>query len=330
MKFSRRRSELVAHQPGEGGVVVEGLVKSFGATRTLSGLDFEVTPGTMLALLGPNGAGKTTTVRILTTLLQPDGGRAFVGGYDVVSHPMQVRTVLGLTGQSASVDGLLTGRENLVMIGRLYGFNISAARGRADELLEILDLGDAANRQAKTYSGGMRRKLDLAASLVAAPSIMFLDEPTTGLDPVARLNVWEIIRGMMREGTTVLLTTQYLEEADRLADRIVVIDNGEAVLEGTPRSLKNRVGSERADLTMATPSDLTTVISLLADQPIIDQTETSLGLAINDPWQLNSILTRLRKSGVKPVAMTVTQPTLDDVFLAVTDSRGHELRRKTA
>lgn len=330
MKLLEKRQGDFAQATGVGGVHVEGLVKSFGATPVLSGIDFEVIPGTMLAILGPNGAGKTTTVRILTTLLQPDGGRVLVGGYNVVKQPMQARTLLGSTGQSASVDGLLTGRENLVMIGRLLRFDAGAARDRADELLDLLDLGDAAHRQVRTYSGGMRRRLDLAAGLVATPSIMFLDEPTTGLDPVARQNVWEIIRGLMREGTTVLLTTQYLEEADRLADRIVVIDHGRVILEGTPQSLKNRVGSERADLTLATPRDRKKVASLLSDQLIIDQTESTLGLAINDPWQLNLVLTRLQRSGVKPVAITVTQPTLDDVFFAVTESRGDENRRNTA
>jgi daunorubicin resistance ABC transporter ATP-binding subunit len=330
MKLLEKRREVFAPSSGAGGVVVEGLVKSFGATPVLTGLDFEVKSGTMLAVLGPNGAGKTTTVRILTTLLRPDGGRAFVGGYDVVEEPMKARSVLGLTGQRASVDGLLTGRENLVMIGRLLRLDIGGAHDRADELLELLDLVDAANRQVKTYSGGMRRRLDLAASLVATPPIMFLDEPTTGLDPMARKNIWDIIRGLMREGTTVVLTTQYLEEADRLADRIVVMDNGGAVLEGTPQSLKRRVGSERADLTLATPRDRMTVTTLLGDQLIIEQTETTLGLAINDPWQLNSILTRLRVSGIKPVAMTVTQPTLDDVFFAVAGTRVDGQRRETA
>ena len=307
---------------GRNGIEVEGLTKSFGELLVLTGIDFEVQPGTVLALLGPNGAGKTTTVRILATLLRPDGGRASVGGYDVVAEAVQARSVLGLTGQETSVDGLLTGRENLVMLGRLWRLGREAAR-RADELLDLMDLQEAADRQVSTYSGGMRRRLDLAASLVAAPAIMFLDEPTSGLDPLARKKVWDAIRDLMgRRETTVLLTTQYLAEADLLADRVVVIDEGRVVVDGTPRSLKRQVGTERAELVFRKGTDLSAVMSLFADlNPVVDVEERTIGLAIEDPWHLHSTLGRLRDADIEPLGVTVTQPTLDDVFIAFTESR---------
>jgi daunorubicin resistance ABC transporter ATP-binding subunit len=308
-------------RPGRSGIEVHGLTKSFGTTQVLKGVDFAVESGTAVALLGPNGAGKTTTVRILATLLQPDGGRALVGGYDVVTEVVRARSVLGLTGQETSVDGLLTGRENLVMIGRLSRLSTRAAKRRADELLDLMDLQGAADRQSKTYSGGMRRRLDLAASLVATPPIMLLDEPTTGLDPLARQRVRDAIRRLMDQGTTVLLTTQYLAEADLLADRIVLIDDGEVVAEGTPKSLKSQVGSERAELTFADRQQLAAAAELLADQdPITEDTDASLSLAIDDPWQLQTILHRLQGADLKPLGITVTQPTLDDVFITVTNT----------
>jgi daunorubicin resistance ABC transporter ATP-binding subunit len=304
------------------GIEVEGLTKSFGEVAVLTGIDFNVQPGAVLALLGPNGAGKTTTVRILATLLRPDGGRALVGGYNVATEPVRARSVLGLTGQETSVDGLLTGRENLVMLGRLWRLSTVDAARRAGELLDLMDLQEAADRQVNTYSGGMRRRLDLAASLVAAPTIMFLDEPTTGLDPVARQKVWDAIRDLIGKGTTVLLTTQYLSEADLLADRVVVIDEGRVVVDGTPRSLKRQVGSERAELAFRTGDDLSTALSLLADlKPLVDEKEQTLALPIKDPWQLHTTLGRLRDADLEPLQVTVAQPTLDDVFIAFTGSR---------
>ena len=219
-------------------IEAKDIVKSYGKTEVLKGIDLKVERGTMLALLGPNGAGKTTTVRILSTLLTFDGGTATVEGFDVIKDADKVRSVIGLTGQSAAVDELLTGRENLIMMGRLYRLTSESATARAQELLEEFDLLDAAERPAKTYSGGMRRRLDLAVSLIATPPVIFLDEPTTGLDPRSRLAMWEIIKKLMENGTTILLTTQYLEEADQLADRIVVIDDGVVIAEGTPTALK--------------------------------------------------------------------------------------------
>ena len=225
-------------------IEAEGLTKRFGQTRALRGVDLAAGPGTVLALLGPNGAGKTTAVRVLATLLKADAGQARICGYDVVTEAVQVRQLIALTGQFASVDDELTGTENLLMIGRLLGFSRARARARAAELLESFDLAGAAGRAAKTYSGGMRRRLDLAASLVGQPQVLFLDEPTTGLDPRARIQVWETIRGVVAGGATVLLTTQYLEEADELADRIAVIDHGLVVADGTPAELKSKTGGQ--------------------------------------------------------------------------------------
>ncbi len=315
---------------GSHGIEVEGLTKSFGSFDVLKGIDFEVESATVLALLGPNGAGKTTTVRILTTLLRPDGGRARVGGYDVVAEAARARSVLGLTGQDTSVDGLLTGRENLVMLGRLLRLGTRGAKSRAEELLNLMDLEKAADKPAKTYSGGMRRRLDLAASLVATPSIMFLDEPTTGLDPLVRQKVWDIIRDLTNRGTTILLTTQNLQEADLLADRIVVIDEGKIIVEGTPKRLKSHVGSERAELTFASSQELAAAMSILSDHdPIGEKPDHALGLAIDDPWKLQSILSRLQDADVKPLGITVAQPTLDDVFIAVTGARTSTSTRRS-
>ena len=235
---------------------VKNLTKSFGTNEVLKGIDFSVERGTMLALLGPNGAGKTTTVRILSTLLKSDNGTVTVEGYDVHSNANKVRSVIGLTGQSAAVDELLTGRENLVMMGRLYRLTPKSARERADELLEEFDLVKAADRTTKTYSGGMRRRLDLAVSLIAAPPVIFLDEPTTGLDPRSRLVMWDIIKRLMANGTTILLTTQYLEEADQLADKIIVIDGGKVIAEGTAKELKSKIGNDRLEITFKNTSDL--------------------------------------------------------------------------
>jgi daunorubicin resistance ABC transporter ATP-binding subunit len=308
--------------PAHGGIVVKGVVKAFDDVAVLRGIDLAVEPGTALALLGRNGAGKTTTVRILTTLLRPDGGSATVGGFDVVRQPAQVRTVLALTGQNTSVDELLTGRENLVMMGRLLRLGRRPARHRANELLEQFDLQNAADRSVKTYSSGMRRRLDLAASMTTIPAVMFLDEPTTGLDPVARQQVWGTIRQLIASGTTVLLTTQYLEEADQLADRIAVIDDGRIIVEGTPDSLKRQVGSERAELTFVGRQDFQTARHLLKESlSSVGESALRMDLTIDDPWNLYTLLGRLHQAGVKPTGLTVSQPTLDDVFFRVTGNR---------
>src|SRR5256884_2346098 len=246
---------MPSSSPAAPAVRVEGVTKSFGATVALAGVDVEVTQGTVFALLGPNGAGKTTLVRVLATLLEPDAGRAEVFGRDVVQEAEAVREMLGLTGQFAAVDEILTGRENLLMFGRLFDLSPAEARRRANELLRRFELSDAADRPARTYSGGMRRRLDLASSLLTRPRILFLDEPTTGLDPRSRNEIWAIVRELVREGTTLLLTTQYLEEADELADRIAVIDHGRVIAQGTGNDLKDRVGGKILEVELASSAD---------------------------------------------------------------------------
>src|SRR6202044_1473845 len=242
-------------------IEAEGLVKHYGKTKALNGLDLTVEQGTVYGLLGPNGAGKTTAVRVLATLLRADGGQARVLGHDVASQAAAVRRFIGLTGQYAALDEYLTGRSNLIMIGQLSRLTGKAARRRADELLEQFDLTDAATRAVKTYSGGMRRRLDLAASLIGHPRVLFLDEPTTGLDPNARAMMWDIVRGLAADGTTLLLTTQYLEEADQLAGRVAVIDHGRVIAEGTPRELKSSVGGEELEITLAAGADVEAAIT---------------------------------------------------------------------
>ncbi|MBW3618921.1 MAG: ATP-binding cassette domain-containing protein [Actinobacteria bacterium] len=300
-----------------------GLVKRYGDVTALDGLDLTVPKGTVLGLLGPNGAGKTTAVRILTTLLVPDAGTAEVAGIDVGADPVGVRERIGLSGQYAAVDEHLTGFENLDMIGRLYRLGRDVSRGRARELLERFDLAEAADRPVKTYSGGMRRRLDLAGALVAKPEVLFLDEPTTGLDPRSRTELWEVIRELVQAGTTVLLTTQYLEEADRLADEIVVIDRGRAIAQGTADELKVEVGGERIELVVERDDEVPVareVLSELAagDVQVDDHTRTLTAPASGGAKTLIETLRRLDARGVSVLDVGLRRPTLDDVFLSLT------------
>ncbi|TWD74849.1 ABC-2 type transport system ATP-binding protein [Kribbella amoyensis] len=292
------------------------LRKSYGATHVLRGVDLRVREGEVLALLGPNGAGKTTTVRILTTLTRPDGGTATIAGYDVVREPTRVRGVISLTGQYAAVDDNQTGRENLVMVGKLMHLGGTTARRRAGELLERFALTDAMDRRVKTYSGGMRRRLDLAMSLIGRPRVIFLDEPTTGLDPASRLTMWDAIGELVRDGTTILLTTQYLEEADRLADRIVLLDGGVITASGTADALKARIGGERIEVFFTDPADAAKSVQVLGG--VAD------GVTVNLPSDgtanhLHTVLDELRDQGLRPARVSSHRPTLDDVFLTLTD-----------
>jgi ABC-2 type transport system ATP-binding protein len=301
-------------------IEVSGLTKSYGTNNVLRGIDIKVEEGTMLALLGPNGAGKTTTVRILSTLLRHDGGTVKVAGFDVAREADSVRHVMGLTGQSAAVDELLTGRENLMMMGRLYRLTKASAKARAEELLREFDLQEAADRPTKTYSGGMRRRLDLAVSLIATPPIIFLDEPTTGLDPRSRLAMWDIIKKLMAGGTTILLTTQYLEEADQLADQIVVIDGGKVIAQGTASELKSKVGKDRLELAFKDAAALTAARTVLgAAVTDTDDKAFTLSLTINDiNKDVKQVLDELARAKVAIASMEVHKPTLDDVFLSLT------------
>jgi ABC-2 type transport system ATP-binding protein len=304
-------------------ILVEGLQKRFGSNTALAGVDLTVPEGSVLGLLGPNGAGKTTVVRILTTLLQPDGGRAEVAGIDVLREPDRVRAVIGLTGQYAAVDEYLTGFENLEMVGRLYRLGRQESRSRAQELLERFDLTDAASRPAKTYSGGMRRRLDIAASLIARPRVLFLDEPTTGLDPRSRLGMWEFIADLATGGTTILLTTQYLEEADRLADRMVVIDRGRVIARGTADELKAQVGGQRLELTVSSAAELTDAVRLLtplaAGDPHADEQTRRVSVPVRGGTDaLAEALRLLAGSGVEVLDVGLRRPDLDDVFLSLT------------
>jgi oleandomycin transport system ATP-binding protein len=303
-------------------IEAEGLVRTFGEVRALDGIDMVAREGTVFGLLGPNGAGKTTAIRVLSTLLRPDAGRAVVGGYDVVREPAKVRSLIGLTGQFAAVDELLSGQENLYMIGRLLGMPGSAASARAKELLASFDLTDAASKYVKAYSGGMRRRLDLAASLVGRPRFLYLDEPTTGLDPRSRVELWGMIRALVAQGTTVLLTTQYLEEADRLADEIVVIDHGKVIAAGTPQQLKTRVGGQVLQAQPADPADLPETQKILADFAEDEEGTHSDGLLvsvrINDRSALGQAVRRLDEAGIAVDDLSLRRPSLDEVFLAVT------------
>jgi oleandomycin transport system ATP-binding protein len=309
-------------------IEVEGLRKSFGSVRALDGIDMVAREGTVFGLLGPNGAGKTTAIRILSTLLRPDAGRASVGGHDVVSEPGEVRRLIGLTGQYAAVDELLSGHENLYMLGRLLGFAPSDARARAHELLDDFDLADAAAKLVKHYSGGMRRRLDLAASLVGRPRFLYLDEPTTGLDPRSRLELWEMIRTLVAGGTTVLLTTQYLDEADRLADEIVVIDHGRVIAAGTPQQLKTRVGGHVLQAQPADRSDLEATERILAEFADGDDGSYTDGhlvrVTIEDRSALGRVVRRLDEAGIQVDDLSLRSASLDEVFLAITGHLAEE------
>ncbi|MEV0412206.1 ATP-binding cassette domain-containing protein [Streptomyces sp. NPDC050448] len=306
-------------------VLSEGLEKRFGEVHALRGLDLAVPEGSVCGLLGPNGAGKTTAVRILTTLTRPTGGRALVAGHDVTRDPAVVRRAIGVTGQYASVDGDLTGRENLRLFARLAGLRGPAGRARADELLERFGLGEAADRVAATWSGGMRRRLDLAAGLVTRPRVLFLDEPTTGLDPAAREQIWTAVRALAEEGTTVLLTTQYLEEADRLADDIVVVDRGRAAATGTPAELKSRIGAY-AEVTVSEAEALAgaavVLDQLTGGRPVLDRQRLTAGATVLDQGlTLPRIIRALDHAGVPVTDASLRPPTLDEVFLRLTRVR---------
>jgi ABC-2 type transport system ATP-binding protein len=301
----------------------EGLIKNFGKTQALAGLDLAVPAGTVYGLLGPNGAGKTTAVRVFATLLRPDGGRAQVLGEDVAARAPAVRRSIGLTGQYAALDEYLTGRANLIMVGQLSRLTASAARRRADDLLERFDLTEAATRAVKTYSGGMRRRLDLAASLIGHPRVLFLDEPTTGLDPNARAMMWDIVRGLAADGTTLLLTTQYLEEADQLAGRVAVIDHGRVIAEGTPRELKSSVGGEELEITLAAGADVEAAITAVKPystgsvQPDEDQRRLTVPVSLSDGLTTD-VVRSLDIAGVRVTDVTTRRASLDDVFFTLT------------
>ena len=307
-------------------IVAEGLLKRFGETVALDGIDLAVRTGSVFGLLGPNGAGKTTAVRILATLLRPDGGHAAVCGHDVVTQAHQVRQLSGLTGQYASVDETLTGMENLILIGRLTGQSRAESRARARDLLAAFRLSDAGDRAAKTYSGGMRRRLDLAASLVTRPRVLYLDEPTTGLDPLSRNEMWDVVRGLTATGVTVLLTTQYLEEADQLASEIAVVDHGKVIATGTPDELKDRTGALTLSIRPADPADVPAVAAVVAgfthtEPEVIN---TTVSAPVSDERLMPAVVRRLDDEGVLVAELTLRGSSLDEVFLSLTGRRPEE------
>ncbi|WP_329570831.1 ATP-binding cassette domain-containing protein [Streptomyces sp. NBC_01361] len=313
-----------------GAIYAEGLVKTFGDVRALDGVDLDVPEGTVLGLLGPNGAGKTTVVRCLTTLLTPDSGKAVVAGIDVLKHPNEVRRSIGLSGQFAAVDEYLTGRENLQMVGQLYQMKAKEAKARASELLERFNLADAADRTSKTYSGGMRRRLDLAAALVVSPPVMFMDEPTTGLDPRNRLQLWEVIQELVAGGTTLLLTTQYLEEADHLAHDICVIDHGRVIARGTSDQLKAQTGGERVELVVHEREHMTPAAEVLAGfgkgETTVEQHTRKLTVPVSGGAKLLAeVIRELDTRGIEIDDIGLRRPTLDDVFISLT---GHVAEEK--
>ncbi|MFF1477625.1 ATP-binding cassette domain-containing protein [Streptomyces sp. NPDC058301] len=313
-----------------GAIYAEGLVKTFGDVKALDGVDLDVPEGTVLGLLGPNGAGKTTTVRVLTTLLQPDSGRATVAGIDVLKHPNEVRRAIGLSGQFAAVDEYLTGRENLQMVGQLYQMKAKEAKARAGELLDKFNLADAADRPAKTYSGGMRRRLDLAAALVVSPPVMFMDEPTTGLDPRNRQQLWEVIQELVAGGTTLLLTTQYLEEADHLAHDICVVDHGRVIERGTADQLKARTGGERVEVVVHQHEEIEPARAVLAgfgkgEVAVAEHTRKLTVPVTGGAKLLAEVIRELDNRGVEIDDIGLRRPTLDDVFISLT---GHVAEQK--
>ncbi|MFF9328140.1 ATP-binding cassette domain-containing protein [Streptomyces sp. NPDC014776] len=322
-----------------GAIYAEGLAKSFGDVKALDGVDLDVPEGTVLGLLGPNGAGKTTTVRCLTTLLRPDRGRAVVAGVDVLKHPNEVRRSIGLSGQFAAVDEYLTGRENLQMVGQLYQMKSRAAKARAGELLEQFDLAEAADRPTKTYSGGMRRRLDLAAALVVSPPVMFMDEPTTGLDPRNRQLLWEVIKELVAGGTTLLLTTQYLEEADHLAHDIAVVDHGRVIARGTSDQLKARTGGERVEVVVHEREHMATAAEVLhgfgkGETTIEEHTRKLTVPVVGGAKLLAEVIRELDTRGIEIDDIALRRPTLDDVFLSLTghvaEARHEEREKETA
>ena len=303
-------------------ILAEGLVKTFGSVRALDGVDMAVEPGTVFGLLGPNGAGKTTTIRILSTLMLPESGSAQVGGFDVLNQPREVRRLIGLTGQYAAVDEQLSGAENLYMIGRLLGMSVKGAKARSAELLASFDLTDAAKKVVKAYSGGMRRRLDLAASLVGRPPFLYLDEPTTGLDPRSRVELWGMIRKLVADGATVLLTTQYLEEADRLCDEISVVDHGKVIASGTPLQLKSRIGSQVLAAQPENESDIPKTQQILGafagqgDEAYVE--DGVVAVRVDDRSTLAQAIVKLDEAGIVVDDLSLRRPSLDEVFLTLT------------